>query len=95
MKFDGLEPRRYEDIKGIVAPEIGPKSFGTLEKRCGRYFNSSPSTPGRGKLLGLMLISAGGKKKRPGTGLEVGLLHLTIICCVFLRLFVFYAFLLF
>ena len=61
-KFDGLEPRRYEDIKGIVAPEIGPKSFGTLEKRCGRYFNSSPSTPGRGKLLGLMLIFAGGKK---------------------------------
>ena len=26
-KFDGLEPRRYEDIKRIVAPEIGPKSF--------------------------------------------------------------------
>ena len=28
-----LEPRRYEDIKGIVAPEIGPKSFGTYEKQ--------------------------------------------------------------
>ena len=32
-KFDGLEPRRCEDIKGIVAPEIGPKSFGTFEKQ--------------------------------------------------------------
>ena len=28
-KFDSLEPRRCEGIKGIVAPEIGPKSFGT------------------------------------------------------------------
>ena len=32
-KFDGLEPRRCEDIKGIVAPEIDPKSFWTFEKR--------------------------------------------------------------
>ena len=32
-KFDGLEPRRYEDTKGIVAPEIDPKSFGTSEKQ--------------------------------------------------------------
>ena len=32
-KFDGLKPRRCEDIKGIVAPEIGPKSFGTFEKQ--------------------------------------------------------------
>ena len=32
-KFYGLEPRRCEDIKGIVAPEIDPKSFGTFEKR--------------------------------------------------------------
>ena len=24
VKFDGLEPRRCEDIKEIVAPEIGP-----------------------------------------------------------------------
>ena len=31
--LDGLELRRCEDIKGIVAPEIGPKSFGTFEKR--------------------------------------------------------------
>ena len=31
-KFGGLEPRRCEDIKGIVAPEIGLKSFGTSEK---------------------------------------------------------------
>ena len=23
MKFGGLEPQRYEDIKEIVAPEIG------------------------------------------------------------------------
>jgi len=32
-KFDGVEARRFEDIKGIVAPEIGPKSFGTFEKQ--------------------------------------------------------------
>ena len=32
-KFEGLEPRRCEDIKGIVAPEIGPESFGTFEKQ--------------------------------------------------------------
>ena len=32
-KFDGLEPRRCEDPKGIVAPEIGSKSFGTFEKQ--------------------------------------------------------------
>ena len=30
---DGLEPRRCEDIKAIVRPEIGPKSFGTFEKQ--------------------------------------------------------------
>ena len=30
---DGLAPRRYEDIKGIVASEIGPKIFGTFEKQ--------------------------------------------------------------
>ena len=28
-KFDGLGPRRCEDTKEIVAPEIDPKSFGT------------------------------------------------------------------
>ena len=32
-KFEGLEPWRCEDIKGVVAPEIGPKSFGTFEKQ--------------------------------------------------------------
>ena len=32
-KFDGLEPRCCEDIKGIVAPQIDPKSFGTFEKQ--------------------------------------------------------------
>ena len=32
-KFDGLEPRHCEDIKAVVAPEIGPKSFGTFEKQ--------------------------------------------------------------
>ena len=31
-KFEGLEPRLCEDIKAVVAPEIGPKSFGTFEK---------------------------------------------------------------
>ena len=32
-KFGGLEPRRCEDVKGIVAPEIDPKSLGTFEKQ--------------------------------------------------------------
>ena len=32
-KFDGLEPRRCEDIKGIVAPSMSPKRFGTFEKQ--------------------------------------------------------------
>jgi len=30
--FDGLEHPCCEDIKAIVAPEIGPKCFGTFEK---------------------------------------------------------------
>ena len=32
-KFDDLEPWRSVDMKGIVAPEISPKSFGTFEKQ--------------------------------------------------------------
>ena len=32
-KFEGIEPRRCEDIKGIVVRDIGPKSFGTFEKQ--------------------------------------------------------------
>ena len=32
-KFDGEEPRRRDDIRGIIAPERSPKSFGTSEKR--------------------------------------------------------------
>ena len=32
-KFEGLEPRRCEDIRGIVAPERDPNSFGTFEKQ--------------------------------------------------------------
>jgi len=32
-KFDGLESRRCEDIKRIVAPEIDPKRFETFEKQ--------------------------------------------------------------
>ena len=34
VKFDGLEPRCCEDIKAIVAPDIGLKSFG-VEIWCG------------------------------------------------------------
>ena len=29
VKIEDLEPQRCEDMKGIVAPEIGPKSFVT------------------------------------------------------------------
>ena len=32
-KFNGLELRRCEDKKGIVALETGPNSFGTFEKQ--------------------------------------------------------------
>jgi len=31
--FDGLETRSCEDIKGTVATETDPKSFGTFEKQ--------------------------------------------------------------
>ena len=31
-EFDGFESWRWENIKRIVAPEIGPKIFGTSEK---------------------------------------------------------------
>ena len=44
-KFDGLEPRHCEDMNGIVAPEIGPKSFGTFEKQApGGRFSKDPVT---------------------------------------------------
>ena len=33
VKFDVLEPRRCEDKTGIVAPDRGPKCFGTFEKQ--------------------------------------------------------------
>ena len=32
-KSDDLDPRRWEDIRGIVALEIGSKSFRTFEKQ--------------------------------------------------------------
>ena len=32
-KFEGLEPGRCEDIKGIVANEMGPKVSGLLRNR--------------------------------------------------------------
>lgn len=38
-KFDGLEPRRSEDIEGIEAPEIAPESFGTFEKQARESWN--------------------------------------------------------
>ena len=37
-KFEGLEPRRCEDIKAMVAPEIVPKSFGTFEKQAPEFY---------------------------------------------------------
>ena len=40
-KFDDLESRRCEDIKAIVAPEIGLKSFGTFEKQGPALLRSS------------------------------------------------------
>ena len=43
-KVDGLEPRRCEDTKGIMAPEIDPKSFGTFEQHAlGTNLLNSPS----------------------------------------------------
>ena len=32
-EFHGLEPGRCEEIKGIMAPEIGSNNFGTFEKQ--------------------------------------------------------------
>ena len=33
VKFGGFEARCCEDMKGIVTPETGPKSFGTFVKQ--------------------------------------------------------------
>ena len=44
MKFGGLEPRFYEDVKEIVAPEIDPESFGTFEKQAPGLLLRSPET---------------------------------------------------
>ena len=46
MKFGGLEPRRYEAIKEIVAPEIEPKSFGTFEKQALGQNDDQPNVCG-------------------------------------------------
>ena len=43
-KFDGLESQRCEDIKGILAAEIGPKSLGTFEKQA-PWQNLNPENP--------------------------------------------------
>ena len=32
VNFDGLKPWHYKDIKGILAPETGQKSFRAFEK---------------------------------------------------------------
>ena len=51
-KFEGLEPRHCEDIKAIVAPEIGPKNFGTFEKHApGVRFSNVPKRFGGPKSL--------------------------------------------
>ena len=42
-KFEGLELRRCEDIKGIVVPNIGPKSFGTFEKQAPGWRRVKPT----------------------------------------------------
>ena len=43
VKFDGLEPWHYEDIKEIVAPEMGSKSYGTFEKQAPDQVNYDES----------------------------------------------------
>ena len=49
-KFTGLEPRRCEDIKRLVAPEIGPKSFGAFEKQAPDKNRCSTTTNPRERL---------------------------------------------
>lgn len=39
-KYDGLELRRCEVIKRIAAPEISPKSLGTLNKQAVGYIGN-------------------------------------------------------
>ena len=36
-RYNGLETRRCEVIKGIVAPEIGPESFGAFGQNRPRH----------------------------------------------------------
>ena len=44
MKFASLEPQRCEDTKGIVAPEVGLKSWKTFEKLAADYNNRQMPT---------------------------------------------------
>ena len=62
-KFEGLEPRRCEDIKGIVAPERDPKSFGTFEKQApGACFSKVPKL--FGSISGDIILFISSKRRR-------------------------------
>ena len=59
-KFEGLEPRRCEGIKGIVVPDIGPKSFGTFEKQAPGFsadFSAVNQSVSQSMLLNDFLVS--------------------------------------
>ena len=62
-KFEGLEPQRSEDIKGIVVPDIGPKNFGTFEKQApGACFPKVPKLFGR--ISGDIILFVSSKRRR-------------------------------
>ena len=62
-KFEGLQPRRCEDIKGIGVPDIGPKSFGTFEKQApGAFFSKVPKLFGR--ISGDIILFVSSKRRR-------------------------------
>ena len=58
-KFDGIEPRRCEDIKELVALEIDPKTFGTFEKRVPGFWQ------GYGNSVSQLLRSLKGQTRTP------------------------------
>ena len=62
-KFDHLEPQSCEDMKRIVAPEIGPKSFGSFEKQAtGTRSSKFPKLSGR--ISGDIFLFVSSKRRR-------------------------------
>ena len=56
-KFVGLDPRRYEGIKRIVASEIGLKRLETFDKQAPRRLIKFPKTSSNNNIGQITLIT--------------------------------------